>query len=126
MNFPLELKYSNDHEWIRVEGDQAWVGISDYAQHELGEIVYVDVQTVGESLTANEVFGTIEAVKTVSDMFLPVSGEVLELNPALEDQPELVNSDPYGEGWIVKITVKDIDELDNLLTAEEYKQLIAK
>ena len=126
MNFPAELKYSNDHEWIRVEGDQAWVGITDYAQHELGEIVYVDVQTVGESLKENEVFGTIEAVKTVSDMFLPVSGEVLELNPALEDQPELVNSDPYGEGWIVKIAVNDTAELDSLLSAEEYMQLIAK
>jgi glycine cleavage system H protein len=126
MNFPVELKYSNDHEWIRVEGDHAWVGITDYAQHELGEIVYVDVQTVGESLSATEVFGTIEAVKTVSDLFLPVGGEVLELNPALEDQPELVNSDPYGEGWIVKIALNNAAELDSLLSVEEYKQLTAK
>lgn len=126
MNFPADLKYTKDHEWIRVEGDEAVVGITDYAQKELGEIVYVDVQTVGESIAQNEVFGTIEAVKTVSDMFLPVSAELLELNAALEDQPELVNSDPYGEGWIVRVAIKDPAELDCLLSAEEYKQFIAK
>lgn len=126
MNFPADLKYTKDHEWIRVEGDEAVVGITDYAQKELGEIVYVDVQTVGESIAQNEVFGTIEAVKTVSDMFLPVSAEVLELNATLEDQPELVNSDPYGEGWIVRVAIKDPAELDGLLSAEEYKQFIAK
>jgi len=126
MNFPADLKYTKDHEWIRVEGDEAVVGITDYAQKELGEIVYVDVQTVGESIAQNEVFGTIEAVKTVSDMFIPVSADVLELNAALEDQPELVNSDPYGEGWIIRIAIKDPVELDGLLSAEEYQQFIGK
>ncbi len=126
MNFPADLKYTKDHEWIRVEGEEAVVGITDYAQKELGEIVYVDVQTVGESIAQNEVFGTIEAVKTVSDMFIPVSADVLELNAALEDQPELVNSDPYGEGWIVRVAIKDPAELDGLLSAEEYMQIIAK
>lgn len=126
MNFPSELKYTKEHEWIRVEGNQAVVGITDFAQSELGEIVYVDVTSVGETLAQEEVFGTIEAVKTVSDLFLPVSGEVVELNAQLEDQPELVNSDAYGEGWIVKVVLSDAAELDSLLSAEEYKALIGK
>lgn len=121
MNYPENLKYTKDHEWIRVEGNEAYVGITDYAQSELGEIVFVDVQTVGEEIAQGETFGAIEAVKTVSDLFLPVSGEVLEFNEALEDQPELVNNDPYGEGWIVKITVKDAAELANLLDAAAYQ-----
>ncbi|MEI7676849.1 MAG: glycine cleavage system protein GcvH [Bacteroidales bacterium] len=124
MNFPSELKYTKEHEWIRVEGDQAVVGITDYAQGELGEIVYVDVTSVGETLAKNEVFGTIEAVKTVSDLFLPISGEVVEFNAQLEDQPELVNSDAYGDGWIVKIAISDASEIDSLLSADEYKELI--
>ena len=124
MNFPSELKYTKEHEWIRIEGDQAVVGITDYAQGELGEIVYVDVTSVGESLAKDEVFGTIEAVKTVSDLFLPVSGEVVEFNAQLEDQPELVNSDAYGDGWIVKIAISDASEIDSLLSADEYKELI--
>jgi glycine cleavage system H protein len=124
MNFPSELKYTKEHEWIRIEGDQAVVGITDYAQGELGEIVYVDVTSVGETLAKDEVFGTIEAVKTVSDLFLPVSGEVVEFNAQLEDQPELVNSDAYGEGWIVKIAISDASEIDSLLSADEYKELI--
>jgi len=124
MNFPSELKYTKEHEWIRVEGDQAVVGITDYAQGELGEIVYVDVTSVGETLAKDEVFGTIEAVKTVSDLFLPISGEVVEFNAQLEDQPELVNSDAYGDGWIVKIAISDASEIDSLLSADEYKELI--
>lgn len=124
MNFPSELKYTKEHEWIRIEGDQAVVGITDYAQSELGEIVYVDVTSVGETLAKDEVFGTIEAVKTVSDLFLPVSGEVTEFNGQLEDQPELVNTDAYGDGWIVKIAVSDASEIEGLLSADEYKALI--
>jgi glycine cleavage system H protein len=124
MNFPSELKYTKEHEWIRIEGDQAVVGITDYAQGELGEIVYVDVTSVGETLAKDEVFGTIEAVKTVSDLFLPISGEVVEFNAQLEDQPELVNSDAYGEGWIVKIAISDASEIGSLLSADEYKALI--
>ncbi|MFZ4455160.1 MAG: glycine cleavage system protein GcvH [Bacteroidales bacterium] len=124
MTFPSELKYTKEHEWIRIEGDQAVVGITDYAQGELGEIVYVDVTSVGETLAKDEVFGTIEAVKTVSDLFLPVSGEVVEFNAQLEDQPELVNTDAYGEGWIVKIAISDASEIDSLLSADEYKALI--
>lgn len=126
MNFPTDLKYTKDHEWIRVNGSDAVVGITDYAQKELGEIVYVDVQTVGETIAQNEVFGTIEAVKTVSDMFIPVSANVLELNAALEDQPELVNSDPYGEGWIIRIAINDLAELSDLMSADEYAQFIGK
>lgn len=125
MNTPQELRYTKDHEWARLEGDVVYVGITDYAQGELGEIVYVDVATEGESLGAEEVFGSIEAVKTVSDLLLPVEGEVLELNPALEDAPELVNSDPYGEGWIVKIKPANVEDLDGLLDADAYKALIA-
>lgn len=126
MNFPENVKYSNDHEWIRVEGDMAFVGISDYAQSELGEIVYVDVATVGETLQAGEVFGSIEAVKTVSDLMMPVSGKILELNADLDATPELVNSDPYGKGWIVKIEITRPDEIDSLLSADQYKQLLGK
>jgi len=126
MNIPTELKYTKDHEWIRVEGDEAYIGITDYAQGELGEIVYVDITTVGETIAKEEVFGTIEAVKTVSDLFMPISGEVLEVNAELEDQPELVNKDVYGEGWIIKIAIKDASEFDTLLSAESYTKLIAK
>lgn len=124
MNTPANLRYTREHEWIRVEGNEAFVGITDYAQSELGEIVFVDVNTVGETVAQNEVFGSVEAVKTVSDLNMPVTGEVLEFNEALNDQPELVNNDPYGEGWMVKITVSDPAELDTLLDAPTYEQLI--
>ena len=124
MNIPSNLKYSKDHEWIRVEGDEAYVGITDFAQSQLGDIVFVDVTIEGETLAQGEVFGTIEAVKTVSDAFLPVGGEVLEFNAALNDAPELVNKDPYGEGWMVKIKVTNPAELDVLLSAEDYAKLI--
>jgi glycine cleavage system H protein len=124
MEFPQELKYTKDHEWIRFEGDLAIVGITDHAQNELGDIVYVDVPTVGENLSQNEVFGSVEAVKIVSDLYLPVSGEVIELNPGLDAAPELVNSDPYGEGWMIKVKVSDLSEADQLLSADDYKQLI--
>ena len=124
MNIPSNLKYSKDHEWIRVEGDEAYVGITDFAQSQLGDIVFVDVTTEGETLAQGEVFGTIEAVKTVSDAFLPVGGEVLEFNAALNDAPEPVNKDPYGEGWMVKIKVTNPAELDVLLSAEDYAKLI--
>ena len=124
MNIPANLRYTSEHEWIRVEGNEAFVGITDYAQSELGEIVFVDVNTVGETVAQGDVFGSVEAVKTVSDLNMPVSGEVLEFNEALNDQPELVNNDPYGEGWMVKITVNDPAELNNLLDAAGYKKLI--
>jgi len=124
MNFPENIKYTNEHEWIRVEGDEAYVGITDYAQEQLGDIVFVDIQTVGETLNAGDVFGTIEVVKTISDIFLPVGGEVLEQNEALADQPELVNQDPYGEGWLVKIKPAADADFDSLLSAEDYKRLI--
>ena len=124
MNTPANLRYTSEHEWIRVEGNEAFVGITDYAQSELGEIVFVDVNTVGETVAQGDVFGSVEAVKTVSDLNMPVSGEVLEFNEALNDQPELVNNDPYGEGWMVKITVNDPAELDNLLDAAGYQKLI--
>ena len=124
MKFPENLKYTNEHEWIRLEGDVAYIGITDYAQEQLGDIVFVDVTTVGETLDANEVFGTIEVVKMISDLFLPVAGEVLELNEALEENPDLVNKDPYGEGWIIKIKPSDVSELDNLLYVEAYKKVI--
>lgn len=124
MNFPENLKYTNEHEWIRVEGEFAYVGITDYAQEQLGDIVFVDVPSVGDALSLGEVFGTIEVVKTISDLFLPVSGEVLELNAALEENPELVNSDPYGEGWIIKVKPSDLSELDALLDADAYRKLI--
>jgi len=124
MNFPENIKYTNEHEWIRTEGDVAYVGITDYAQDQLGDIVFVDIQTVGETLNAGDVFGTIEVVKTISDIFLPVGGEVLEQNEALADQPELVNQDPYGEGWLVKIKPAADADFDSLLSAEDYKKLI--
>lgn len=126
MNFPENLKYSNDHEWIKTEGNTAWIGITDYAQSELGEIVYVDITTEGESVAQGEVFGSIEAVKTVSDLFMPAAGKVLEVNPALEDKPELVNEDPYGEGWIIKVEIENTDDINSLLSAEDYKKLIGK
>ena len=125
-NIPAELKYSNDHEWCRVEGEYAYVGITDFAQSELGDIVFVDVQTEGETLAAGDIFGTIEAVKTVSDAFTPVSGEVVEVNPAIDADPALVNKDPYGEGWMVKIAMSNPSEVDALLSAEEYAAFIAK
>lgn len=121
MNFPADLRYTSEHEWIRVEGDEAFVGITDYAQSELGEIVFVDVPTLGETVGQGEVFGSIEAVKTVSDLNMPVTGEVLEVNGTLDAQPELVNNDPYGEGWIIRIAVKDPAELDNLMDAAAYE-----
>lgn len=125
MNFPNDVKYTKEHEWIRQEGDVAYVGITDYAQEQLGDIVFVDIQTVGETLAADEVFGTIEVVKTISDLFLPVAGEVLEQNEALEEQPELVNKDPYGEGcWLIKIKPAADADFDSLLDAEAYKALI--
>jgi glycine cleavage system H protein len=124
MSIPAELKYTKDHEWVRMDGDIAIVGITAFAQGELGDIVYVEIETVGESLDREEVFGSIEAVKTVSDLFMPLSGEILELNEALEGNPELVNSDPYGEGWMVKIKVSNPSELDELLGAEDYTGLV--
>jgi glycine cleavage system H protein len=126
MNFPENVKYSSDHEWVRVEGDEAFVGITDFAQEELGEIVYVDVLTEGETMDREEVFGSIEAVKTVSDLMMPLGGEVLEVNAKLEDAPELVNKDPFGDGWIIKIAVRDTDELLELMSAAEYKKFIGK
>ncbi len=126
MKFPENLKYSKDHEWILVDGDKATVGITDFAQSELGEIVYVDVTTEGDTIDKDEVFGSIEAVKTVSDLILPVTGEVLEFNEELEDSPELVNTDPYGKGWIVKISVEDAADLEDLLDAAAYKEFIEK
>ena len=125
MNIPSNLKYSKDHEWVRVEGDMAYIGITDFAQSELGEIVIVDITTEGETLAQEAVFGSIEAVKTISDLFMPLGGEVLEVNPKLEDNPELVNSDPYGEGWMIKVKMTDLLEAGKLLDAEAYKALIA-
>ena len=124
MNIPAELKYSKDHEWIRLEGEIAYVGITDFAQHELGDIVFVDIDTVDETLEAEETFGTIEAVKTSSELLLPVAGTVIEFNEALADAPETVNNDPYGEGWIIKVQVANPADLDGLLDAEAYKELI--
>lgn len=124
MNFPENVKYTREHEWIRVEGDVAYVGITDYAQSELGEIVFVDIDTVGETIGQGEVFGSVEAVKTVADLNMPATGEVLEINAALDDQPELVNNDPYGEGWMAKITVNDAADLDNLMDAAAYEAFI--
>ena len=124
MNFPTDVKYTKEHEWIRVEGDIAYVGITDYAQEQLGDIVFVDIPTVDETLAAGETFGTIEVVKTISDLFLPVTGTILEQNEALADQPELVNQDPYGEGWIIKIKPADDANFDELLDAEAYKALV--
>jgi len=126
MNFPAELKYTKDHEWIKVDGDVATIGITDFAQKELGDIVYVDIATIGETLDAEVVFGTVEAVKTVSDLFMPVSGEVLELNAEIEAQPELVNSDPYGKGWMIKVKISDASQLAGLLSADAYKAIIGE
>lgn len=124
MNIPAELKYTKDHEWVKVEGDVATVGITEFAQSELGDIVYVEIETVGETVDQEEVFGSVEAVKTVSDLFMPVSGEILEFNENLEANPELVNSDPYGEGWMIKVKISDASQIDGLLDAEAYKGLI--
>lgn len=124
MNFPENLYYTKDHEWVRVEGDVAFIGITDFAQHELGDIVYVDIATLGKSVAQHEVFGTVEAVKTVSDLFMPLSGEVLEINPALDGAPELVNSDPYGQGWMIKCSIANQSEVAGLLKAEDYKGLV--
>ncbi len=124
MNFPQNLKYTKEHEWIRLDGDVAYVGITDYAQQQLGDIVFVDIQTEGETLAAGDIFGTIEVVKTISDLFLPVSGEILEINANLEETPELVNQDPYGEGWLIRLRPGQTSDLDNLLDAEAYKALI--
>ena len=126
MNFPSELKYTQEHEWVKIEGDTAIVGITDFAQKELGDIVFIEVDTVGKNISQGEIFGTVEAVKTVSDLFMPVSGEVMVLNPDIEAQPELVNTDPYGKGWIVKVKLSDSGEASKLLSADEYKKLIGK
>ncbi len=124
MNIPSELKYTKDHEWVKIEGDIATVGITDFAQGELGDIVYVEVETLDETLDQEEVFGTVEAVKTVSDLFLPLSGEIIEFNESLEDEPEKVNSDPYGEGWMIKIKMSAPSEVDGLMSDADYKALI--
>ncbi|SCY39597.1 glycine cleavage system H protein [Nonlabens sp. Hel1_33_55] len=124
MNIPAELKYTKDHEWIKIEGDTATVGITDFAQGELGDIVYVEVETVDETLEQEEVFGTVEAVKTVSDLFLPLSGEIIEFNDKLEDEPELVNSDPYGDGWMIKMKFSDESQLSTLMSADDYQALV--
>lgn len=124
MNIPAQLKYTTDHEWVRIEGDMAFIGITDYAQGELGEIVYVDIPTEGETVAAGEVFGSIEAVKTVADLLMPVEGEVVELNAALEDQPELVNNDPYGEGWIIKVKMADPAKVETLMDAAAYSSFL--
>ena len=125
MNFPKELKYSKDHEWLRIDGDIGYIGITEFAQRELGDIVFVDIDTEGEKLEKEEVFGSIEAVKTVSDLFMPISGEVIEVNTKLDESPELVNSDPYGDGWIVKIRINSVSESNELLSNSDYEQLIA-
>ncbi len=124
MNIPSELKYTKDHEWVKIDGDVAIVGITEFAQSELGDIVYVEIETIGETLDQEEVFGSVEAVKTVSDLFMPVSGEILEFNEALEGNPELVNTDPYGEGWMIKVKLTDVSQFDELLDSEAYKGLI--
>lgn len=124
MNFPEELKYTKDHEWLKVDGDIATIGITDFAQGELGDIVYVEVETLDETLDAEEVFGTVEAVKTVSDLFMPVSGEIIEFNEELESAPESVNSDPYGAGWMIKVKLSDVSQLDALMSADDYKALV--
>ncbi|RKS55947.1 glycine cleavage system H protein [Gillisia mitskevichiae] len=124
MNIPQELKYTKDHEWVKIDGNVATIGVTDFAQGELGDIVYVEVETVGETMEREEVFGTVEAVKTVSDLFLPLAGEIIEFNESLEDTPEKVNTDPYGDGWMVKIQISDEDEIAGLMSPEEYKELI--
>jgi glycine cleavage system H protein len=124
MNIPAELKYTKDHEWVSIEGDIATIGITDFAQGELGDIVYVEVETVDETLDIEEVFGTVEAVKTVSDLFLPLSGEIIEFNESLEDEPEAVNTDPYGAGWMIKLKFSDNSQIEDLMSAEDYKALV--
>lgn len=124
MNFPEGIKYTQEHEWVRLEGDVATVGITDFAQGELGDIVFVEVETVGESLAENEVFGTVEAVKTVSDLYLPIAGEVLEVNEKLADEPELINNDPFGEGWIIKLKVENLADVEKLMDADTYKSSV--
>ena len=124
MSFPNDVKYTKDHEWLRIDGNEAFVGITHFAQSELGDIVFIDVDTEGESLEKEEVFGSVEAVKTVSDLFMPINGEVLEFNTNLEDNPELINSDPYGEGWIIRVSVSNTVELDELLSSDDYKKLV--
>lgn len=124
MNIPQELKYTKDHEWVKIEGDTATIGVTDFAQGELGDIVYVEVETLDETLEKEEVFGTVEAVKTVSDLYMPLSGEIIEFNDSLEDEPEKVNNDPYGEGWMIKIKLSDASEVEDLLSAEEYKEVV--
>lgn len=124
MNVPGDLKYTRDHEWIRFEGEFAYIGVTDFAQGELGDVVFVEIETLGDTLAKEEVFGTIEAVKTVSDLFMPVGGEILEVNPLLEESPDVVNKDPYGKGWMVKIKIADPSEADALLTAEKYSELL--
>ena len=124
MNIPAELKYTKDHEWVSIEGDIATIGITDFAQGELGDIVYVEVETVDETLDIEEVFGTVEAVKTVSDLFLPLSGEIIEFNESLEDEPEAVNTDPYGAGWMIKLKFSDKSQIEDLMSAEDYKTLV--
>lgn len=124
MNIPSELKYTKDHEWVRVEGDVATIGITDFAQSELGDIVYVEVETLDETLDADEVFGSVEAVKTVSDLILPLSGEIIEFNESLEDEPEKVNTDPYGDGWMIKLKFSDESQIESLMSADAYKELI--
>ena len=124
MQFPENLKYTKEHEWVRVEGDVVYIGITDYAQDQLGDIVFIDIPTLDEELEAGEIFGTIEVVKTVSDLFIPISGTVIEVNETLEDQPELVNEDPYGEGWIIKVEPSNQEDFDSLLSAAEYKEII--
>jgi glycine cleavage system H protein len=126
MNFPAELKYTKDHEWIRVEGNVATIGITEFAQRELGDIVYIDIPTVGREVTSDDVFGTVEAVKTVSDLFMPVSGTINEFNSELENSPELVNQDPYGDGWMVKITLSNASDVDSLLSADDYKAVVGE
>ena len=125
MNIPEELKYTEEHEWVKIEDNIATIGITDFAQGELGDIVYLEIDSLDSEISLNEVFGTVEAVKTVSDLFMPVGGKVIEMNSTLEDNPELVNEDPYGEGWIIKIDISDLSEVDNLLSPEEYKNMIA-
>ncbi|WP_342646796.1 glycine cleavage system protein GcvH [Mucilaginibacter sp. CSA2-8R] len=124
MNFPAELKYTKDHEWVRTEGSEAYIGITEFAQRELGDIVYIDINTVGQEVSKEEVFGTVEAVKTVSDLFMPVAATVLEINPLLDSQPELVNTDPYGDGWMVKVRLSDTADAEGLLSADDYQSLV--
>lgn len=124
MNIPQELKYTKDHEWIKVDGDVAYIGVTDFAQGELGDVVFVEVETIGETIEKEDVFGTIEAVKTVSDLYMPVTGEILELNSIVEDEPETVNKDPYGDGWIIKVKCSDVSQFDDLLSADAYAEMI--